>query len=156
MGEWGEPEVVLELSTETQDWKIWVNGDETKAYVTTKGAFGGLEPTGVRDIWVSEKENGKWSTPTRVNEVSSSGNEWSVFVDPEGKIWFDSSRDDSIGGYDIYFYDPSTGEIGHPEMMINSFYDERSLWTDGTIIVFSTVDRPNGMGSYDLFIAKLE
>jgi len=30
------------------------------------------------------------------------------------------------------------------------------LWTDGTIIVFSTVDRPNGMGSYDLFIAKLE
>ncbi|MDK2944477.1 MAG: hypothetical protein PWQ24_1192 [Mesotoga sp.] len=155
-GEWGEPEVLLELSTEIQDWKIWVNGDETKAYVTTKGAFGGIEPTGVRDIWVSEKENGKWSTPTKVDEVNSSGNEWSVFVDPDGKIWFDSSRDDSIGGYDIYFYDPSTGEIGHPEMMINSFYDERSLWTDGKIIVFSTVDRPNGVGGYDIFMAELE
>jgi hypothetical protein len=155
-GEWEEPEVVYELSTDTQDWIIWVNNDETKAYVTTKGTFGDEESLGGRDVWASEKKDGEWTTPTNVKEVNSSGNEWSVFVDKEGKIWFDSARDDAIGGYDIYFYNPETGEIGHPEMKINTFYHERSMWTDGDIIIFTTADRTDGSGSYDLYMAELE
>lgn len=155
-GEWGEPEVVYELSTDTQDWIIRVNSDETKAYITTKGSFGGVDPVGGRDVWVAEKKDGKWTTPKNVKEVNSTGNEWSVFVDKDGKIWFDSARDDSIGGYDIYFYDPETGIIGHPEMKINTFYDERSMWTDGKIIIFTTAKRTDGSGSYDLYVAEIE
>jgi hypothetical protein len=154
-GLWTNVQVIPELSTDTQDWDIWVNPEETVAYITTKGGFGGVAPVGGRDVWMSKKVNGVWSTPINLKEVNTIGNEWSVFVDPAGRIWLDGARDDAIGGYDIYVYDPSTGTIEHPGQYLNSFWDERSVWTDGKTIIFTSPERKGGAGGYDLYIANL-
>jgi len=153
-GLWTNVQVIPELSTDTQDWDIWVNPEETIAYVTTKGGFDGVTPVGGRDIWMSKKVDGVWSTPINLKEVNTIGNEWSVFVDPAGRIWFDGARDDAIGGYDIYVYDPSTGTIEHLGQYLNSFWDERSVWTDGKTIIFTSKNREGGAGGYDLYIAN--
>ncbi|MCD6449425.1 MAG: metallophosphoesterase [Thermotogaceae bacterium] len=149
--EWTEGVLIPEFSTDEQDWDIWVNSDETVAYFTSEGTYDGKEPVGGRDIWRSEKVDGKWSSPENVSFLNTSGNEWSVFVSPDGSIWFDSARDDTLGGYDIYRWDPDSKSIEHPEEQFNTFSDERSLWTDGKTIFFSALNRPDGEGSYDIF-----
>jgi len=156
--EWCEVKKVPELSTDTQDWDIWVNANETVVYLTTKGVFSGTTNVGGRDIWCSKRRSPqeKWPTPFNVTEVNTSGNEWSVFVDPLGLIWFDSSRDDSLGGYEIYAYDPSTGKLIHYGMALNSLYDERSMWTDGEVLLFTSKGRKGGVGGYDIYIAYLK
>ncbi|TYB82666.1 MAG: hypothetical protein FXF54_14035 [Kosmotoga sp.] len=149
--EWKEGVLIPELSTDEQDWDIWVNSDETVVYFTSEGTYDGKEPVGGRDIWKSEKVDGKWTTPENASFLNTSGNEWSVFVAPDGSIWFDSARDDSFGGYDIYRWDPDSRSIEHPEEQFNTFSDERSLWTDGETIYFCGLNRPDGEGSYDIF-----
>ncbi len=152
---WENITLVPELCTTLQDWDIWVDSTESTAYVTTKGSFGDQKSVGGRDIWMSKKTNGKWSVPVNVSEVNSSSDEWSVAVAPDGKIWFDSSRSDSIGGYDLYCYDPAKKSIEHPAEDINTMYNERSPWTDGKLIVFSSADRKGNAGGYDIYIATL-
>jgi Icc-related predicted phosphoesterase len=150
-GGWTEGTLITELSTDKKEWDIWVNSDETVAYFTSGGTFAGKEPIGGRDIWRSESIDGIWSSPENLSFLNTGGDEWSVFVSPDGSIWFDSARDDSIGGYDIYRWDPHTRSIEHPGQHINTFLDERSLWTDGQILCFSGLNRPDGAGSYDIF-----
>lgn len=152
---WENITLVPELSTTLQDWDIWVDSTESTAYVTTKGTFGDQKSVGGRDIWMSKKTNGKWSVPVNVAEVNSSSDEWSVAVAPDGKIWFDSSRSDSTGGYDLYCYDPAKKSIDHPAEDINTMYNERSPWTDGKILIFSSADRKGNAGGYDIYIATL-
>ena len=154
-GLWKNPVMIPELSTETQEWDIWVNGDETVAYLTTKGKFGDAEIVGKRDVWRSEKVDGKWSLPVLVREVSTDGDEWSVFVDPLGRIWVDGARGDAYGSYDIYYYDPSLSLVIHVEKDVNSIYNERSVWIDGKTLVFTSADRNTGMGGYDIYITDL-
>ena len=150
-GGWTEGTLITELSTDKKEWDIWVNSAETVAYFTSGGTFAGKEPIGGRDIWRSESIDGIWSSPENLSFLNTGGDEWSVFVSPDGSIWFDSARDDSIGGYDIYRWDPHTRSIEHPGQHINTFLDERSLWTDGQILYFSGLNRPDGVGSYDIF-----
>ena len=157
-GEWEEAKKQNALSTPKQDWDIWVNSDETLVYLTTNGAYGSESSVGGRDIWRSKrKDSGKnWYMPTNVKDINTSGSEWSVFVDPNDLVWFDAAREDAMGGYDIYTYNPTTREISHPSMQLNSFYDDRSMWTDGEIMFFTTKDRKDGKGSYDIYFANFE
>ena len=155
-GEWTNVTSVKELNTDTQEWKIWVNEGETLAYITTKGSHGGAAPVGGRDIWMSEKVEGKWTTPLNVAVLNTTGDEWSVFVAPDGKIWIDGSREEVIGGHDIYYYDPNSKKIVHPGEDINTMYNDRSVWTDGKTLILSSSDRKDGAGSYDLYTVDLE
>jgi hypothetical protein len=154
-GLWKNPVMIPELSTETQEWDIWVSNDETVAYLTTKGKFGDVEIVGKRDVWKSVKVDGKWSLPVLAREVSTDGDEWSVFVDPLGRVWVDGARSDAYGSYDIYYYDPSLSLVIHVEKDVNSIYNERSVWTDGKILIFTSADRNIGMGGYDIYITDL-
>ncbi len=56
------------------------------------------------DIYMSEKVNGKWKTAKRLsNVVNSKYDEDGVFMHPDGKTLFFSSKGfNSIGGYDIF------------------------------------------------------
>jgi len=155
-GEWIGVTPVKELNTDTQEWKIWVNEGETLAYITTKGSHGGVAPVGGRDIWMSEKVEGKWTTPLNVAALNTAGDEWSVFVDPLGRIWIDGSREEVLGGHDIYYYDPQSKKIVHPGEDINTMYNDRSVWTDGKTLILSSSDRKGGAGSYDLYTVDLE
>lgn len=155
-GNWKNIKKVPELSTETQDWKIWVNSDETLAYMTTKGTYGSGVSLGGRDVWKSTKINGAWTVPVNAEELNTPSNEWSVFVDPSGLIWIDGARDESFGAYDIYYCDPAIGKVVNPGENLNTLDNERSMWTDGKTVILSSNNRKGAPGNYDLFITTYD
>ncbi|MDN5342488.1 MULTISPECIES: hypothetical protein [Oceanotoga] len=152
---WKNVQTVNELNTKAQEWDIWVNQDETLAYFTSAGEYEGSKSKGGRDIWKSEKKNGKWCTPVNVSKLNDEGNQWSVFVDESENIYFDSARSDALGGYDIYVYLKQKDEIKHLSRDINSFYDDRAMSVYENKIYFTTKDRSNGPGFYDIYEGDL-
>ncbi len=59
---------------------------------------------GDRDIWVSTRlDNGQWSNPVNLSEINTSEDEEAVFIHPDGKtLYFSSKGYKGFGGYDIY------------------------------------------------------
>jgi len=118
-GAWETPTKIEVWSTGDQDWDVWVDENETVAYLTTKAAYGEESSLGGRDVWKSVKVDGVWQTPVNVGfPINSSRDEWSVFVGPDGSIYIDNNRPGESGGYDLYV---ATGEMAAPQNMGASF-----------------------------------
>jgi outer membrane protein OmpA-like peptidoglycan-associated protein len=64
-----------------------------------------------RDIYISRRINGEWSSPENVGPmINSASDEYSPWLSPDGKtLFFGATRSDSFGGVDIY-YARRTGE----------------------------------------------
>jgi hypothetical protein len=155
---WGTPVIIKEVSSDEQDWGLWVSKDETEMYLISKGPFAGKSVRGGRGIWKSVKESGTWSTPVPLaGDINSEVNEWSVFKDEEsGKIYIDSNRSGSVGSYDIWVLeneDAKAVNIGSP---INTNLAERSLWTNGKVMFFTGLNYEGGVGGYDIFVSFYE
>lgn len=157
-GAWGEPQLIEELSTDTQEWAIWVNERETVAYVTTKGTYGDGKTLGNRDIWKSVRDNVKspWNTPTNIGApINTAGSEWSVFVGTDGKIYIDGAREVTVGASDVYV---SASEAKVPvnlQAPLNSGADEREFSLSDRFVFVSANKRPGGPGGYDIWYAVL-
>lgn len=151
--EWGEPVVVQELSTPTQDWDIWVDENETVAYVVTRGTFGDGASLGLRDVWRSERKNGQWSTPVNVGSpVNSDKDEWDVFVDQDGRIYVSSNREGTLGDFDIFMAESLQGPISNVTE-VNSTATERAMYVSDQWFVFAAIKRTGSVGGYDLWIS---
>ncbi|MGI6610115.1 MAG: hypothetical protein ACOX4G_06350 [Limnochordia bacterium] len=156
LGEWGEPVRIDVWSTDIQDWDVWVSEDDMSAYLTTKGAYGDAVSLGGRDIWYSERQDGEWSIPVNVGPpINSAKDEWSVFVDQEGRIYFDSNREGGSGNYDIWVAEGWEGPVTNVTEL-NSAAPEREIAIDGDLAVFSADRREGGVGGYDLWVSTLE
>ena len=61
--------------------------------------------TGTRSIYMTENQDGIWSVPRKVDEVSAPGaNEIYPMVSPDGRtLYFSSDAPGGLGGYDLYF-----------------------------------------------------
>ncbi|MEA4884702.1 MAG: hypothetical protein VB144_13810 [Clostridia bacterium] len=155
---WGEPVLIEELSTDTQEWAIWVNEDETIAYVTTKGVYGDGKSLGGRDIWKSARgADGVWGVPMNVGEpINTTGNEWSVFVGADGRMYIDGTREETLGLSDIYVAENDKAQPANIGAPINSAVDEREVCVTDKFIVFSANKRQGGAGGYDLWYIVLE
>lgn len=155
-GVWGEPVLIEPLSTDVQDWAIWVNEDETVAYVTTKGAYGNGATLGGRDIWKSVKVDGVWGTPVNIGApINTSGNEWSVFVDSNGRLYIDGVRELTVGASDIYVAENETAVPVNMGTAINSAADEREFSITDRFVFVSANKRAGGAGGYDLWYIVL-
>lgn len=156
-GEWGPPVKIEEWSTDAQEWDLWVNEDETVAYLTTKGSFGGVNGLGGQDVWKSVKVNGKWTTPVNLGApINSSGSEWTIFVGPDGKIYIDSNREGTVGKMDIFV---AAGEKSAPVswgVPFNSPADEREMAFNDRWLFITAAGREGGAGGYDVFISRWE
>lgn len=153
-GEWGQPVKVTAWNTEAQEWDLWVNEDDTVAYLTTKGSYGDQKGLGGQDVWKSVRVNGEWSTPVNLGApINSQGDEWSIFVGPDGKIYIDSNRAGTVGKMDIFVAadEKSTPvDLGTP---FNSPEDEREIsFNDKWFFITST--RDGGKGGYDLWVCQ--
>ncbi|HHY62196.1 MAG: hypothetical protein WBL79_08305 [Bacillota bacterium] len=150
--EWGEPELIEELSTDGQDWAIHVNEDETIAYVISKIPYDEATVVGGRDIWKSVKVDGVWQTPVNLGEpLNSKGEEWSIFVDYMGRFWIDGNRADSLGNFDIYVAENEKAtpiNLGAP---INTDVAEREPTINEKFFFFSANKREGGHGGWDLW-----
>jgi hypothetical protein len=154
---WGEPALVFELSSESQDsgpgiasdgLTIWFNSDRP-------GGAGG------QSIWTASRPDraSPWSTPAPVPELSSPANDSTPEPQASGlAIVFMSDRAGGAGGLDIYIatraavtdpWDPPMPIEG-----INTPADEFDpfLSADGRHIFFAAV-RPEGQGERDIYVA---
>ncbi|MFH2094152.1 MAG: hypothetical protein ABIJ16_00525, partial [Bacteroidota bacterium] len=126
--------------------------DNIQYFVTDKpGGKGG------HDIYLSvEGSNGKWSESVNMSILNSTEDENHIFLSPDGKtIYFSSKGHDSKGGYDIFRSRMSgDGNWSKPENMgdfINTEFNEICFTIDPMGTMWFASDRPDGSGGYDIY-----
>lgn len=114
------------------------------------------------DIFCSQLIDGQWSKPKPLHNVNTDANEMSPFLSIDGTtLFFASDRDNSMGGYDLFFsrrdrkgeWD-APSNIGFP---INTEANEICFVVDddGSRAYLSS-DRDGGFGGYDVFSCQVE
>ncbi|MDP2175225.1 MAG: OmpA family protein [Bacteroidota bacterium] len=113
------------------------------------------------DIYFSQYNVGKWSTPVNMNApINSSSWESQPSISSDGlTIYFASNRPGGFGGSDIYKSEFKNGRFQKPENLgpeINTAGEEQSpfIHFDNQTLYFSSDGIP-GMGNKDIFMSKL-
>jgi len=114
------------------------------------------------DIYVSKKENDRWSEPFNLGApLNSKGWEAQPAISADGKtLYFVSNRPGGYGGYDIWKStlkeDGSWSPAVNLGPEINTPYDESSpyIHADNKTLYFSSNGWP-GFGQYDIFLSQL-
>lgn len=114
------------------------------------------------DIFCSQLIDGQWSKPKPLHNVNTDANEMSPFLSIDGTtLFFASDRDNSMGGYDLFFSRRdrkgewcAPSNIGFP---INTEANEICFVVDddGSRAYLSS-DRDGGFGGYDVFSCQVE
>lgn len=109
------------------------------------------------DIWVTERKNGVWQTPTNLGtKVNSPQDEFYPSVGKSGNIYFTATRKNGIGKEDIHmckFENGTYSESVPLDTMVNSTKYEFNAFVnaDETLIVFTSYGRKDDMGGGDLY-----
>ncbi|AMJ68091.1 hypothetical protein AXW84_08590 [Hymenobacter sp. PAMC 26628] len=110
------------------------------------------------DIFSSDKVNGEWTAPKKLNSnINSKAYESDAYITPDGKtLYFSTGKYSEDGTLDLYYSTRgSDGDWGPAKSMggaINTKYDDDSpyLSKDGKTLYFSSRGH-NTMGGYDIF-----
>ncbi|MBV6485560.1 MAG: hypothetical protein KFKLKKLM_02130 [Flavobacteriales bacterium] len=164
-GAWGEPTALdKQINSSYFESSASLSADGTKLYFVSERQGKKYGANGKGDIYVVEKiSRTVWGEPRNLGSViNTPEDEISVFIHPDGKTLFFSSKGHlSMGGYDIFSSRLqmdgtwSTPEnLGYP---INTVDDDVHfvLSTDGKIAYYSTV-REDGLGERDIYQIDLK
>jgi outer membrane protein OmpA-like peptidoglycan-associated protein len=115
--------------------------------------------SGSIDIYMCQKENGKWSQPVNLgSEVNSEEDEMFPFISRSGKLYFASQGHGSFGGLDVFMTERENGKWKKPVHLpapINGIFDDFSLILDEeTNEGFLASNRATSIGSDDIFLFK--
>lgn len=111
------------------------------------------------DIWYVERTDSGWSEPKNLGPpINSESDEYYVSLTNEGTIYFASNRKGGLGSFDIYKSGTLNGTYEKPENLgasINTTYLEHDpfISPDESYLIFTSVDRPGGFGTGDLYIS---
>ena len=111
------------------------------------------------DIWYVERKESDWSDPINIGPpVNSEVDEYYVSFTKDGTIYFASNRSGGLGSFDIYRSKLVDGQYVKPENLgiaINTRYLEHDpfIALNESYLVFTSVDRPGGFGTGDLYIS---
>ncbi len=158
-GRWTEPQPLPEpVNSPYTEKSAAFSPDGKKLYFVSDrpGSIGGL------DIWVTEMLGpNTWSEPRNLKEINTPYDEDGIFLHPDGKtLYFSSKGHNTMGGYDIF---KSTlqedGTWGPPENLgypINSPGDDIYfvVSADGSRAYYSS-SRTGTYGSMDIFTIVL-
>jgi len=157
-GTWGKPKPMQKKTINTMFFEVspTFTADGNTMYFVSERNGG----KGKSDIWVTRK-TGKntWGKPVNVDSVNTMYNETSVYVTPDEKYMFFSSKGhEGMGGYDIYYSLNKNGvwskpkNIGYP---INTVSDETHFqyYTKLGKAYFSKISLTGdgGIGGRDIF-----
>ncbi|HWY09757.1 MAG TPA: hypothetical protein VN026_00455 [Bacteroidia bacterium] len=150
-GVWQKAAPLSELNTIGNDAAIALSPDGKQLFVFKTDGING-------DIYVSNRENGKYSAPEKLsNEINSPSWEGSLSMSTDQKkIFFASNRPGGFGGKDLYVAtrkpDGTWGNVKNLGNKINTKYDEDApfIAPDSRTLVFSS-EGHNSIGDFDLF-----
>ena len=159
-GKWGNPKPLDKpINSSYFESSASLSADGNRLYFVSEREQKKHGAQGKGDIYVVEKiSRSTWGEPKNLGDViNTPEDEISVFIHPDGKTLFFSSKGHlSMGGYDIFMSKMqedstwSTPEnLGYP---INTVDDDVHfvLGTDGKIAHYSTV-RKDGLGERDIY-----
>lgn len=120
-----------------------------------KGGKGG------RDIWASTRlDNGQWTEPKNISELNTADDEEAVYIHPDGKtLYFSSKGYKGLGGYDIFISKYEDGKWSTPENMgppINTPGDDYFLVVnaEGTKGYMASSGSENNRDIYEVIFEK--
>jgi hypothetical protein len=159
-GAWSAPEVAP-FSGVHSDIDPHLSPDGRTLYWSSIRPVDGVTRTDI-DLWmVVRTRSGAWSEPVHLGPtVNSPADELYPSVDADGTLYFASDRSGGAGGWDIYRARRRAGRHGAAENLgagVNTatwdFNPEISA--DGTLLLFTALDRPDGHGLGDLYGSRL-
>jgi len=153
-GKWTSPKPIKAINTSAHETSASVSpsGDTLYFCSDRKTTFG------KHDIYMSVKDKkGNWTRPQNLGDVvNTQEDEISVFIDPQGKYLYFSSRGHQImGGFDIFKTTLENGAWTQPENIgypLNSVNDDVyfSISKDGKSGFISS-NRKEGIGGLDIY-----
>ena len=162
-GHWSEP-VVAPFSGRWDDSDLSFSPDgKTIYFVSNRPADEAGERRPDVDIFRMQRTADGWSTPQRITELSSSGNEWYPNQAANGTLYFGSERRPGNlgpeGTSDLWRARWLGDHFGEPENLgavINTNGQDIEAWVapDETTLVFAAKGRSDGLGSYDLYASR--
>jgi Tol biopolymer transport system component len=109
-------------------------------------------------IWVMERQDGAWGDPVHLGpQINGGSRQLYPTVTRKGVLYFSSDRD-GFGKMDVFRSPQTDGTYEEPENLgssINTENDETDLLVapDESFVIFTSVGRPDGFGSGDLYIS---
>ena len=110
-------------------------------------------------LWMTSRTGTGWSPPVPVRfpsggHVAAS----SASLTNSGRLYFSMAREDGAGGFDIYVSQLAGGRFGEPQLVgapISTRDDESIPYVspDERYMIFSSGDRPENAGSYNLYVS---
>lgn len=147
-------EEILELNMNSNFSHPWVSEDGSRIMFQASLTLDGKDEPRV-DIWYALKTADGWSMPEMLESLSSQRAHEGAPVETDlGNIYFNATQDGSTNA-DIHVLNNADNRITKLPPQINSEGFERDFYIDSKekFIIFSSFDRPDGLGQSDLYIS---
>ena len=157
-GSWTNP-TIASFAGNYSDLEPAFSADGKKLYFASNRPINGSEPKDF-DIWVVEKKNGVWGSPTNLGPtVNSSQDEFYPSIAASGNLYFTAAYTRGIGKEDIYMARFIQGSFEQPEPLdtsVNSKMYEFNAFVsqDEKYILFTAYGRKDDMGGGDLYLSE--
>lgn len=157
-GKWGSPKP-LNKAINSSYWEsgasLTQTGDTLFFLSERPKGYGGA------DIYMSIKQGRNWGEPMNLGPtINTSEDENSVYIHPNGRTLFFSSRGhNTMGGYDVFKSDLVNGawttpvNLGYP---INTVRDDLHFIMLGDSLAYMSGLRDKGIGGRDIYAVNLE
>jgi len=154
---WSTPRVA-EFSGQYGDFDPFISPDGSQLFFSSNRPAPGKTKSDF-DIWVVKKTGAGWSTPANLGaDINTESQEYYPSVSNAGTLYFSSNREGGKGSGDIYRSRLVNGKYSKAENLgdeINSkfFEGDPYISPDESFLIFTSYNRPDGLGDGDLYIS---
>lgn len=158
---WSEPKLI-NFTGKHRDIEPFLSSDGLKLYFSSnRPMHDSITKSKDYDIWFVERSSLKseWSAPKNLGApVNTSNNEFYPSLTNSGNLYYTSDGSKSLGKDDIFFSKWENNNYSEPITLglnINSAGYEFNAFVspDEKFLIFTGYNRPEGLGSGDLFIS---
>lgn len=156
-GKWSKPEVAS-FAGKFSDLEPAFTADGKKLFFSSNRPLSGSEIKDF-DIWVVEKETGKWGEPQNLGApVNTTEDEFYPSITNTGNLYFTAAYKNGLGKEDVFIAKFENGKYGEPvplDTAVNSKTYEFNAFIspDEDFIIFTSYGRKDDTGRGDLYMS---